>query len=353
MAKNRMLRLALAAMAAFMLISWGRVGHQAVGYIAEAHLTPKTAQMIKGLLGNETLADVSTYPDEIRYDSFFYFTWPWHYIDVPAGENFDQFTASVYQMTEPNLYGVLRHWERVLSDPKASASIKIFALKWVVHQIGDLHQPLHVARAADKGGNTVPVWFENDSTSLHWLWDTNLIEHRGLSSKDFAKLCDIASPEDIKKWQADPLINWLYESNQITSRIYAEDPRGKRLGEDYYNEYITLIEERIDQAGIRLAGVLNQCFDPPGATAPVDTTVCDKVFDGKYLEGKQITFLNLGGFYPNQKLSVVIKGSVRGQFPSPPETLYAGKTICVKGPVEFFNGRPEIIVTDPKQITMP
>jgi hypothetical protein len=351
MIRFRISRIFLAT-AAVLLLSWGRVGHQAVGYIAEAHLTPKTAQAIKELLGNETLADVSTYADELRPDSFFQYTFPWHYIDVPPDENFDQFEASVYHMNTPNVYNMLKHWEKVLANPKANSALKIFALKMVVHLVGDLHQPLHVAREEDKGGNTVPVWFENDSTSLHWLWDTNLIEHRGLSSKDLARVCDSANAMEIKSWQADPLINWLYESNQICNRIYKENPQGKKLGEDYYKEYINLIEQRIDQAGIRLAGVLNQSFDPPATFHPADTTICEKVFDGRYLEGKQITFLNLGGFYPNQKLSIVIKGDVRAKFPSAPEILFAGKTICVRGSIELYNGKPEIVVTDPGQIKL-
>ncbi len=83
-----------------------------------------------------------------------------------------------------------------------------------------------------------------------------------------------------------------------------------------------------------------------------DTSVCDKMFDGKFLENSQITLLNLGGAYPNQKITVVIKGADRSKFKTPPETLYAGKTICVKGPVQIYRGRPEIVVTDPQQIVV-
>jgi hypothetical protein len=83
-----------------------------------------------------------------------------------------------------------------------------------------------------------------------------------------------------------------------------------------------------------------------------DTTVCDKMFDGKFLESSQITLLNLGGAYPNQKITVVIKGADRNKFKTPPESLYLDKTICVKGPVQIYRGRPEIVVTDPQQITI-
>jgi hypothetical protein len=246
----------------FILISWGRVGHEAIGYIASAHLTPKTEAAIKDLLGNETLADISTYADEIRPDSFFQYTAPWHYIDVPPEENFKQFQTSVYLQTTPNLYIALNHWQRVLANPKTNRSIKIFALKMVVHLVGDLHQPLHVAREEDKGGNLIYVLFDGDSTNLHAVWDTKLIEHKGLSASDLAKEWDFATPEDIKSWQADPLIGWLYESNHVSNHIYDENPAGKNLGQTYYDHHIELVRQRIDQAGIRLAGILNQCFDP-------------------------------------------------------------------------------------------
>jgi hypothetical protein len=83
-----------------------------------------------------------------------------------------------------------------------------------------------------------------------------------------------------------------------------------------------------------------------------DTSVCDKMFDGKFFESSQITLLNLGGAYPNQKITVVIKGADRNKFKTPPETLFAGKTICVKGPIQIYKGRPEIVVTDPQQIVV-
>jgi hypothetical protein len=261
MLKSAISRLVL-IWASLFLVSWGKLGHQAIGYIAQAHLTPKTAQAIKDLLGSETLAEISTYADEIRSDEYFQFSAPWHYINVPAGEHFGQFAQSVIQLSKPNLYRAILHWQQVMADPTSNRSIKIFALKMVVHLIGDAHQPLHVGRTEDLGGNLVKVWFESDSTNLHALWDTKLIEHKGISARDFASYCDIASPEESKIWQADTLLTWLYESNQICNQIEPKDFKENKLGQAYYNQYIGLIRRRIDQAGIRLAGILNQAFDP-------------------------------------------------------------------------------------------
>ncbi len=81
-----------------------------------------------------------------------------------------------------------------------------------------------------------------------------------------------------------------------------------------------------------------------------DTSVCDKVFDGKYIDSNHITWINLGGASPGQKIRILIKGSDRNNFPSPPEKLYTGKTVCVKGPVEIQDGLPSVVVKDPGQI---
>jgi len=81
-----------------------------------------------------------------------------------------------------------------------------------------------------------------------------------------------------------------------------------------------------------------------------DTSVCDKVFDGKYIDSNHITCLNLGGASPGQKIRIIIKGKDRDNFPSPPEKLYTGKTVCVKGPVEVQDSQPSIVVKDPGQI---
>ncbi len=83
-----------------------------------------------------------------------------------------------------------------------------------------------------------------------------------------------------------------------------------------------------------------------------DTSVCDKVFDGKYTDSNKVTCISLGGASPGQKITIVIKGSDRNNFPSPPEKLYTGKTVCVKGPVEMQGGQPTVVVKNPGQIVV-
>ncbi len=103
---------------------------------------------------------------------------------------------------------------------------------------------------------------------------------------------------------------------------------------------INLSWNKSDFSAIKKAGFLNIS----------DTSVCDKVFDGKYIDSNHTTCINLGGASPGQKIRIVIKGKDRNNFPSPPEKLYTGKTVCVKGPVEMQDGQPSVVVKDPGQI---
>ena len=227
-----------------------------------SHLRPGTQKALADLLCKETLADISTYPDELRADSFFNYMAPYHYMDVPPNENFEQFKASVDSQTNANVYTALQHWEKELGDSTKPKAVRVFALKWVVHLIEDLHQPLHIGRQIDMGGNLVSCTFYGEKTNLHALWDSKLIERTGMTSVQLATDWDIATPQDIRKWQSDSLINWCYESNQYCNQIYDKLPENKELGEKYYKQYIGLVRQRIDQAGIRLAGELNRILEP-------------------------------------------------------------------------------------------
>jgi hypothetical protein len=102
--------------------------------------------------------------------------------------------------------------------------------------------------------------FDDRSTNLHSIWDTKLIDHERLSDDQIIKEYDKATDEQIKQWQNDDIITWLWESYQISSKLYAETGMSSNLNEHYYASHIEIIHKRIDQAGIRLAGVLNNIF---------------------------------------------------------------------------------------------
>jgi hypothetical protein len=243
------------------LISWGSIGHRTIGLIAENHLTPKAKEAIKGLIGKESLADIANWADDIRSMPAYKNTAPWHYVNLPGGLNYEQFAAAVNNMPPDNGYKAMLGCEKILADPRSTQSQKTSALKYLVHFVGDLHQPMHVSHAEDKGGNAIAINFLNSSSdNLHSLWDSGLIEHQNLSYKQMAVSYDTATPEQIKKWQADDPMLWLWESYQISSILYTEVADNNKLGEDYYQDHIPVVKKQIEKAGIRLAGELNAIF---------------------------------------------------------------------------------------------
>jgi hypothetical protein len=355
------------------LLSWGVLGHRTVAKIAGMHLTPNARAAVEYYLGNQTMSDVSTYPDEILREEQYRYTAPWHYINVTLGYDYGQFSAAVHNLQGDNVYTALQKCENDLRDHSKTKDEKAFALKFVIHLVGDLHQPMHVSRAEDKGGNTIKVTFNGQDANLHSLWDTRLIEHQELNYEQLAVKYDHATPEQIRQWQSDDLMKWLFESYQFSARIYADASKSTDFDEAYYQAHLPVIQQRIEQAGIRLAGVLNSIFThpPPHADAATSAgaidshnpatpatstaaspTVCDSVYSTRYFDGSQMTLLNLGGAYPDQKLTIMIRGADRAKFKTAPETAFANKRICVTGVEQDYKGKPEIIVTDPGQIVM-
>lgn len=259
---KRYLLLSLAVCLSLGLLSWGFTGHRTIGEIAQRHLSPEAKIAVRNLLGHETMAEASTWADEIRSDNPE--TGSWHFINVPLGLNFTDFEHQVESTTAgANVYKALLSAAHTLKDSKGSQRQKLEALKFIIHFVGDIHQPMHVSRAEDKGGNTIQLGFEGEDTNLHALWDSELLNREGLSYDKLADKFDHPTPAQVAKWQSDPIIIWAWESYQISSILYGEvaNDGSTKLDRDYYDKHITIVEMRIEKAGIRLAGLLNKIFD--------------------------------------------------------------------------------------------
>lgn len=359
------------------LVSWGGVGHRTVADIAYNHLTPAARAAVADLLGKESLADVASWADELRNDPNYRNTGPEHYINVELGLSHADFQKQVERSEKTNVYLALLKNEGILTDRASTKEQKTDALKFIVHYVGDMHQPMHVSRAEDKGGNTIQVRYEGKGTNLHSLWDSKLLEHDGLKDDQLAKQYDNVSAGTITSWQKDAPIEWAWESYQISTQLYAEIAAMKdnTITEEYYNKHIGIIQKRIQQAGIRLAGVLNTIFKngvaasaassahaaaavtgsekeaaAAGKDAGAGKEVCDKVYGGKYFDNSGMTLLNLGAAYPNSTMTVVIYKKDRDKWSQDPISLYNGKKICVTGKAHDYNGKPEIIVSSPDEI---
>lgn len=154
----------LIAIVAIALVSWGVTGHKAIGKIAEKHLTAEAHKAVQELLGTETLADVATWADEVRGEPAYKQTASWHFLNLPLGLGYDAFKKRVEGMGPDNVYAALQKCERDLTDKATTKEQKAVALKFIVHFVGDLHQPMHISRAEDKGGNTIQLNYEGKGT---------------------------------------------------------------------------------------------------------------------------------------------------------------------------------------------
>jgi hypothetical protein len=214
---------------------------------------------VREILGVETLAEAANWPDEMRSnpDPFWQKTAnPWHYVTV-GGFEYDRAPP------EGDALEALRFFTRMLRDPKTNAAHRQLALRFIVHLVGDLHQPLHNGRPGDRGGNDVKVkWFGRD-TNLHAVWDSALIEETGYSFTEYAERLErhTSASDVIAWWNANPK-DWIRESVQLRERIYPAAGETE-LGYKYIYDHTPTMELRLKQAGIRLAAYLNAAFAEP------------------------------------------------------------------------------------------
>lgn len=247
---------------ALCLISWGYTGHRTIGIITENHLTPKAKATIKDLLGDTAIADACTWADDARREPSLANTANWHFVNLPAGLSYQQLKKFLDTTTTANVYSALLDAEKKLVNTANTRQEKIRALKFLMHFVGDLHQPMHVGRAADKGGNTIQLNYNGKGTNLHSLWDTKLLESQGLQYNQLGEKYKSIDEKTVQKWQSAPIIDWVWESYQISNALYAEvDGMSKRTIDDtYVKKHLPTVERRLQQSAVRLAGMLNKVF---------------------------------------------------------------------------------------------
>ena len=251
--------------------AWGKTGHRVVAALADAQLSGLTRAHVKELLGVESLDEASTWPDEMRSapGQFWQKTaTPWHYVTL-NGVIYD------HAPSEGDALEALNRYSATLKDPNASLADKQLALRFIVHLVGDLHQPLHVGKCCDKGGNDVKVkWFGRDM-NLHSVWDSAIVDEEQLSFTEMAaKLGRHTSNDDVIRWWDVNPRDWISESGQIRETVYPTLPPAGAKGKDgkpavpelsyaYVYKYTPVMEQRLKQAGVRLAAYLNAIYASP------------------------------------------------------------------------------------------
>ena len=242
-------------------MAWGTQGHRICGQIADSYLTPKARAAIKAILGHESLAMTSNWPDFIKSDPNYAYLSSWHYIDLDKEYTFPELQAYLDQDTKIDAYTRLNYLISELKKKDLGKEAKLLDLRMLVHIIEDLHQPLHVGHTDDKGGNDIKVTWFNNPTNLHSIWDSQLVDFQQLSYTEYTNWINHTTEEERAEWQRAPISQWIFESGQIANKLYAETKNGDALNGYKYNfDHIAIVNWQLLKAGVRLAGVLNDIF---------------------------------------------------------------------------------------------
>ncbi len=242
--------------------AWGPRGHRIAARIAESRLTPEVKAEIKAiLLEGDTIVSESSWADEAAH-GIFPGSAPWHYVNVPitAAHYEDRFCHGGGCVVDK-----IKQYRKELADRRTPKKERARALLFLVHFVGDIHQPLHVGDNHDSGGSRMQVRFNGESTNLHKVWDSQIIEEHSRNEARWTEDVErLITPERVKEWSRGDVESWADESLQAAKKAYRFPPdaerdarSGVRLGRDYAEAALPVIRLRLAQAGVRLANELN------------------------------------------------------------------------------------------------
>ena len=255
-------------------LPFGADGHRIIAKIAENHLSDKTAQAVGEITASEDLAKISLWPDRIRHLSGWKQSKYWHYINIDDNEQLSNFPRD----EDGDVISALEHFYTELQNPQLNSKQRREALAFFSHFVGDIHQPLHVGRRDDRGGNNISVkWLDSSkSANLHQVWDRLMTDTENKSPAQYSRSLDSLSPSSLSlnsesqtqldQWQHCDFWAWAQESKALRSQVYDLGTKtpNKRLpiNNAYVQRNKPVIEQRLLMAGVRLAGCLNDIFDP-------------------------------------------------------------------------------------------
>lgn len=236
-------------------LAWGETGHRVIGKVAESHLSAKAKKALKEIMGHESLAEASTWMDEIRSDKSFNYAKPWHYVTIPDGKDYH----SAEHAEGGDAYEAIGRMKQILKDASKSVEEKRNAIRMLTHLVGDFHQPLHVGNGEDRGGNNVKIkWFRNES-NLHRIWDSGMIDSKKLSFSELAEMIDHPTREDMKAEKSTDLDIWVEEAMKLRPQVYEIGTKDYLSYEYMYHNWST-VKHQLYKAGVRLACILNEIY---------------------------------------------------------------------------------------------
>ena len=343
------------------VFAWGAEGHAIVGRLALQMVTPETRQNVLKILGEMSIDTACNWMDIVRSNPDYDFMKPWHYVDYPKG--------SQYQITNgDNIVNRLLWTYKELENKKVLCDAQIKTDLYVIlHLMGDLHMPLHTGYDDDLGGNKVMVQYDTlKNHNIHRFWDEDIIRLTGITGASVLKQI---MQSNNNKIPVDFMV-WMNESRSLLGEVYNYD--GFILDKKYMERGKTIVEKQLFIAASRLALILNKLF--PSPTPEIDfkeagkkyknvieakdainyvgkkVTVCSRIYGIRSTD--KMTQINVDAPFPNSPLTIIIFSSSYGKFPQQLTEYYKDKNICVKGKVELYKGKPQIIIDDPRDLIL-
>ncbi|MBD5418855.1 MAG: S1/P1 nuclease [Bacteroides sp.] len=245
----------LLALSAF---GWGQKGHDTTAYIAECHLTPTAKAKIDSILNGKSIVYYANWADNACHTAPYAYTKTWHYKNIDENQTYE----SAPSIKEGTIVTALYDLIGQLNNP--STEDEKLALILTVHFLGDIHQPMHMGRLSDRGGNRHNIKFFNSGTNLHSVWDSRIVEagHKW-SYTEWQQNIDRATPEEEELIVAGGTPDtWGKETYEIAKQVYEATPEGTNVAYDYIADWTPVIEQQFLRGGLRLADILNAAYDP-------------------------------------------------------------------------------------------
>ncbi|MBS2211992.1 S1/P1 nuclease [Carboxylicivirga mesophila] len=233
--------------------AWGSTGHRAIAEIAYGELSAEAKVRVKELLGNDYLPLYANWADEIRSEKDNPYSRLPHYVNMPLDKQYEEAVKN----PQGDLVTVFNDMVQLLKDENATPEQQAIALKFIIHLVGDAHQPMHVGLPEDLGGNRVEVQWFGQKSNLHKLWDEDLIDYSRLSYTELAAFAGKPGSKQLQQWTSLPVTDWINETHEMTRVIY-NNLGDKNYSFRYNHQFSPVVYEQIQKAGYRLALLLNK-----------------------------------------------------------------------------------------------
>lgn len=249
----------IALLTAITAAAWSQKGHDVTAYIAQQHLTPATRAAVDSILEGRSMVYWANWLDNASYQMEHAYTKTWHYKNIDAGMTYAEAPIN----PQGDAVTAINTMIATLSDPNVTPDRALLSMKILIHIMGDLHQPMHLGHATDRGGNSVKLKFFDRQTNLHSIWDSSLVEsgHKW-SYTEWQQQIDRADAATEAAIISGNVDDWAAQTADIATECYVYFRPGAKVMYNDIARWTPVIEQQLLRGGLRLAHVLNTIYDP-------------------------------------------------------------------------------------------